>query len=157
MKKQSCRGKKQSPPPRAKCIMEREVVSWLGGRMWRAACWKRSYLHHTPLTHIQSDTQEIIWDNTAYSRRARVCARVRKICLLASVCAALSLRHAQLARTLNVTLCRCSNEYNGAVCSAWRNMLLGGVCEAQGFTHTHTLLDLNLPFWLLLLFHCKLL
>lgn len=87
------------------------------------------------------------------SARVCVCVCVCKIWLRASVCAALSLRHIQLARTLNVTLCRCSNEYNGAVCSAWKNMLLGG--ESQGITHT--LLDLNLPFWLLLLIYCRLL
>lgn len=129
--------KKKTIPP-SKSIMKREAVSWLRGWMWRAAFWKNSHFHQTPLAHIQSDAQEIIWDNTAYSRQVcvYVCVCVPKIWLRASVCAALSLRHAQVAHTLNVTLCRCSNEYNGAVCSAWKNKLFGG--EFQGITHTST-------------------
>lgn len=142
--------KKKTIPP-AKCIMKREAVSWLQGSMWKAACWKNSYLHQTPLAHIQSDIQEIIWANTAYSRRVCVC--VRKIWFTyICVCAELSLRHVQLARTINVTLCRCSNEYNGAVCSEWKMLLLGGISE----NHTHTSRSkLTFLTAMLLLLHCR--
>lgn len=62
-----------------------------------------------------------------------MCVCICEICLRACAGAALSLRHALLTCTLNVTLCRCATEYNGAVCSAWKNMLLAG--ESQGVTH----------------------